>query len=226
LNEFIFSARLDNLSSSYCALTALLLSDSPQSIADDSRIRLIALFDNEEVGSESMQGAASNMMEQILIRITTSTRSKSDSEQNLNEIMFRKSFLISADMAHGVHPNYSEKHQSDHRPAINGGLVIKNNANQRYATNSVTSFYIHELAKRNGIPLQEFVVRNDSPCGSTIGPILASRCGMRTVDLGAPQLAMHSIRETCGTTDIDHTVKLFKSFFEQFGNIDATTNFE
>jgi len=114
-----------------------------------------------------------------------------------------------------------KKHQSEHRPALNGGVVVKHNANQRYATSSVTSFFIHELAAKNNIAVQDFVVRNDSPCGSTIGPIISSRCGMRTVDLGAPQFGMHSIRETCGADDIDSSVRLFTVFFEQFNALNS-----
>jgi len=131
-----------------------------------------------------------------------------------------RSFLISADMAHAVHPNYAEKHEENLRPAMHKGLTVKFNANQRYATSSVTSFIIRELAKKHHIPLQDFAVRNDSACGSTIGPILASNCGMRTVDVGIPQLSMHSIREMCGTADLVHTIHLLQAFFSEFPALD------
>jgi aspartyl aminopeptidase len=120
------------------------------------------------------------------------------------------SLLISADMAHAVHPNYSEKHEENHRPKMNQGVVVKQNANQRYATTSITTHILRQCAKEAGVSLQEFVVRNDSPCGSTIGPMLSAKLGLRTIDVGNPQLSMHSIRETCGTKDIDDAISLFK----------------
>ena len=123
-----------------------------------------------------------------------------------------KSLLISADMAHAVHPNYSEKHEDLHRPRMNQGVVIKQNANQRYATTSITMHVLRQCAEIANVPLQEFVVRNDSPCGSTIGPMLSAKLGLRTIDVGNPQLAMHSIRETCGTKDIESAILLFKVF--------------
>jgi aspartyl aminopeptidase len=129
------------------------------------------------------------------------------------------SLLISADMAHALHPNYMEKHEDLHRPAMNKGVVIKHNANQRYATTSITTNMLRQCAKIAGVELQEFVVRNDSPCGSTIGPMLSSKLGLKTIDVGNPQWSMHSIRETCGTKDIGDAILLFKSFYEQFGDI-------
>ena len=130
--------------------------------------------------------------------------------------------FISADMAHGVHPNYAEKHEENHRPAIHKGPVIKYNANERYATTGETSFLLKELAKKHDIPLQEFVVRQDTGCGSTIGPILATSTGIRTIDVGIAQLSMHSIREMCGTDDVEHTLKWFTAFFHEFSQIDAS----
>eukprot|EP01098_Paradermamoeba_levis_P011152 TRINITY_DN4751_c0_g1_i1.p1 TRINITY_DN4751_c0_g1~~TRINITY_DN4751_c0_g1_i1.p1 ORF type:complete len:482 (-),score=168.44 TRINITY_DN4751_c0_g1_i1:63-1436(-) len=218
-NEFIFSGRLDNLLSSFCALEALV--ETSNDLQEEKSIRLVALFDNEEVGSNSAYGADSNMASQILRRIILSLPI---SDQKLSptteDVAFRKSFLISADMAHGCHPNYAEKHEARHRPQLHKGPVIKVNANQRYATTSQTSFLLKELAAKNSIPIQEFVVRNDSPCGSTIGPILAANSGLRTIDIGNAMLSMHSIRETCGTDDVDHYTNLFKAFFTQFTALD------
>jgi len=218
LNEFILSPRLDNLFMSYSCLTGLLESASEESIAGESRIRLIALFDNEEVGSATAHGADSNMMPQILERIVSSF----DASVEVVQRAFRQSFVISADMAHAVHPCYSEKHDDNFQPAMHKGVVIKYNSNQRYATTSITAFLIKELAKRHGIPLQEFLVRNDSPCGSTIGPILSSNCGIRTIDVGCAQLAMHSIREMCGVDDLAHAINLFKAFFHSFTALDES----
>ena len=106
-----------------------------------------------------------------------------------------RSMVLSVDMAHAVHPNYASKHEKAHGPLMNAGVVIKSNSNQRYATNGVTGFLTRELGRREGVPVQEFVVRNDCPCGSTIGPIISTATGMRVVDLGMPQLSMHSCRE-------------------------------
>jgi aspartyl aminopeptidase len=113
-----------------------------------------------------------------------------------------KSFLFSVDQAHAQHPNYMGKHEKNHAPRMNAGVVVKSNSNQRYCTNAATGFLIRELTRKAGItPLQEFVVRNDCPCGSTIGPILSSKTGIRTVDAGMPQLSMHSCREVMGIVD-------------------------
>ena len=141
-------------------------------------------------------------------------------ESTAYEQTLSRSFLVSADMAHAVHPNYAGKYEPSHQPAMNKGTVIKINANQRYATNSPGIVLVQECARLAGVPLQLFVVRNDSPCGSTIGPGLAAKLGMRTLDLGNPQLSMHSIRETGGTADVEHAVKLFDQFFESYGRLE------
>jgi aspartyl aminopeptidase len=210
-NEFIFSARLDNLMMSFCSLKALLNSDS--TLASDKNIRIAALFDHEEIGSESAQGAASSMMRSVIERMVGEALSKQ---------AIRKSLLVSADMAHALHPNYPEKHESNHRPFFHKGLVIKYNTKQRYATNCVSSFIIKEIAKRHNIPLQEFVVRNDVACGSTIGPILSANTGIRTIDVGIPQLGMHSIREMCGTEDVGHAINILTEFYNEFSILDET----
>ncbi|KAJ1953014.1 hypothetical protein EC988_003235, partial [Linderina pennispora] len=131
------------------------------------------------------------------------------------------SFMISSDVTHAVHPNYSEKHEANHRPMLQKGPSIKYNANQRYATTAVTSAILKEIARRHDIPMQEFLVRNDSPCGSTIGPMLSAQLGLRTVDIGNPLLSMHSIREVCGADDVGMSVKLFEHFFGEFAALDA-----
>ncbi|SPQ93309.1 aspartyl aminopeptidase [Plasmodiophora brassicae] len=210
LKEFIYAPRLDNLGMSFCCIRGLI--DATGSLANDPNMRVVALFDHEEIGSASAQGAASNMMPTIIDRLTKGVKTQST---------IRKSFLVSADMAHACHPNYSEKHEARHRPKIHNGVVIKFNAKQRYATNSETAFILKEIARRRSIPVQEFVVRNDSGCGSTVGPILASNTGVRTIDIGIPQLAMHSIREMCGVGDVTHGVNLMDAFFTEFPNVDA-----
>ncbi|XVF54654.1 hypothetical protein PTKIN_Ptkin05aG0198700 [Pterospermum kingtungense] len=216
--EFIFSGRLDNLCMSFCSLKALI--DATSSVSDlenESGVRMVALFDHEEVGSKSAQGAGSPAMLDALSLITNSFTM--DSKMLIKAI--QRSFLVSADMAHALHPNYMDKHEENHQPKLHGGLVIKHNAKQRYATNAVTSFIFWEIARKHNLPCQDFVVRNDMPCGSTIGPILASGVGIRTVDVGAPQLSMHSIREMCAVDDVKHSYEHFKAFFQEFSDLDT-----
>ncbi|KAK7391447.1 hypothetical protein VNO78_19863 [Psophocarpus tetragonolobus] len=219
-NEFIFSGRLDNLASSYCALRALIDScESPADLASEHAIRMVALFDNEEVGSGSIQGAGAPTMFQAMRRIVGDLANNYVGEGTF-ERTIRQSFLVSADMAHGVHPNFMDKHEELHRPELQKGLVIKHNANQRYATSGITSFLFKEVGKIHNLPTQDFAVRNDMGCGSTIGPILSSGVGIRTVDCGIAQLSMHSIREICGKEDIDIAYKHFKAFYESFSSVD------
>jgi aspartyl aminopeptidase len=202
--EFIFSGRLDNLASCHAALQAL-----TESKTKDPMTRVIAFYDHEEVGSDSAQGASSPFLKDVLERLTL----KSD---NPRETFFRSmanSFFISADMAHAVHPNYSEKHDAKHMPILNGGPVIKCNTNQRYATEGISSAWFEMLCKKAGVPVQKFVVRSDLGCGSTIGPITASNLGIRTVDVGNPMLSMHSIREMSGAKDHLPLIKTFKEYF-------------
>ncbi|KAA8539146.1 hypothetical protein F0562_025838 [Nyssa sinensis] len=223
-NEFIFSGRLDNLASSYCALRALVDScEVPGDLSSEHAIRMVALFDNEEVGSGSIQGAGAPTMFQAMRRIVDCLAHQYVGEGAF-ERSIRQSFLVSADMAHGVHPNFTDKHEEHHRPELQKGLVIKHNANQRYATSGVTSFLFKEVAKIHNLPTQEFVVRNDMGCGSTIGPILASGVGIRTVDCGIAQLSMHSVREICGKEDVDIAYKHFKAFYQSFSSIDRKLN--
>ncbi|CAH9054660.1 unnamed protein product [Cuscuta epithymum] len=221
MKEFVFSGRLDNLCMSFCSLKALIdATTSGNSLQDETGVRVVALFDHEEVGSNSAQGAGSPVMLDTLSRITSSF----DPDSKLITKAIQKSLLVSADMAHALHPNYMDKHEDNHQPKIHGGLVIKHNANQRYATNAVTSFIFREIAAQHNLPIQDFVVRNDVPCGSTIGPILASGVGIRTVDVGAPQLSMHSIREVCGVDDVDHSYQHFKVFLQEASLLDAKLN--
>ncbi|KAJ9163872.1 hypothetical protein P3X46_023499 [Hevea brasiliensis] len=218
VKEFIFSGRLDNLCMSFCSLKALIdTTSSKDDLENESGVRMVALFDHEEVGSDSAQGAGSPVMLDAISRITNSF----NSDSKLLQKAIQMSFLVSADMAHAFHPNYMDKHEDNHQPKMHGGLVIKHNANQRYATNSVTSFLFGEIASKHNLPVQDFVVRNDMPCGSTIGPILASGVGIRTVDVGAPQFSMHSIREMCAVDDVKYSYEHFKAFFQEFSQLDA-----
>jgi len=185
-DEFISSARIDNLISCYVGLLSIC------SIGDDKPMLFVA-NDHEEVGSESVAGAGGSFLENILRRVFN------DYEEYMQVI--RSSVLISCDNAHAIHPNYSSKHDKEHSPLINKGVVIKVNANQRYASNSKTIARFKNVADGVGEAYQEFVSRSDMGCGSTIGPITATRLGIDTLDVGVPTWAMHSIREVCGSDD-------------------------
>jgi len=235
-DEFVFSPRLDNLEMTYCAVMGLVESVRSSSLDDESCIRLVTCFDHEEIGSTSAHGAKSNLLPATLRRLSVvpgghfgdSSSDKSyqhvDSEADIAtayEQTCARSFLVSADMAHSVHPNYVGKYESSHQPEMNKGTVIKVNANQKYATNSPGIVLIQEMAKTAKVPLQMFVVRNDSPCGSTIGPLLSAEMGVRTLDLGNPQLSMHSIRETGGSNDIEHGIRLLESFLSNYSKLES-----
>ena len=181
-------------------------------------VNMAALFDHEECGSVSAQGAGSNIIIAALQRVFKLLCGKEEHLDNFEKTM-QKSMLISADMAHSIHPNYPEKHQSNHQVEINKGVVIKLNANQHYATDLVSSSILRILANKKGVPIQEFVIKNDSPCGSTIGPYLAANTGIKTIDVGVAMLGMHSIRETCGIVDGVYYRDLFSSFYENFESI-------
>ena len=215
--ESVSSPRLDNLGSSLVALDAIIECQP----ADDAEVSMIMLFDHEEVGSQSAQGADSNMAVEVTTRIFESL-SPNPGNQSEYYRAIRQSFLVSADMAHGLHPNYQEKHQPQHAPKIHQGIVIKNNANQRYMTDVIGSSIIRAVASKadpSPVPLQDFMVKNDSLCGSTIGPMMAAKAGIKTVDIGGPMLGMHSIRETCGVIDLVHYRRLFVSFFKNYSKI-------
>lgn len=217
--EFLYSARLDNLASVFCAVEALVDTSSDTARLDaSSDIHLIACFDHEEVGSTSATGAGSPILQEAMQSITESLLGNNSSTTLSNAIAAR-SFCLSVDQAHAVHPNYASKHQAQHRPTLNRGMVIKSNANQRYATTG-TALYVRELSRRHCIPVQEFCVRNDCPCGSTIGPRIASLTGMRTVDIGMPQLSMHSCREVMGVRDLEYGYAMLRAFFREFRGID------
>ncbi|MDH5425495.1 MAG: M18 family aminopeptidase [Gammaproteobacteria bacterium] len=197
-NDFLCSARLDNLLSCFVGLKALLESDS-------NKNTLLVCTDHEEVGSVSSSGAQGPFLKSVLERLT-------DSAENLSRCMDR-SMMISADNAHGIHPNFADKHDANHGPILNKGPVIKINANQRYATNSETSAVFRELCAQADVPVQSFVVRSDMACGSTIGPIVAADLGVKTIDVGVPTFAMHSIRETAGAWDAYYLFRVLKLYF-------------
>lgn len=197
-DDFIASARLDNLLSCYTGLMALIGSEDKQNT-------LLVCNDHEEVGSASAAGAQGTLLKSVLERLC-------DNDESYSR-MIANSLMISADNAHGIHPNYADKHDENHGPILNNGPVIKMNANQRYASNSETSALFKHLCELADVPVQSFVVRSDMACGSTIGPITATEIGVKTVDVGVPTFAMHSIRELAGRWDAFYLYRVLKQYF-------------
>lgn len=196
--DFLSSARLDNLLSCFTGLQALIQSDGEQSA-------LLVCNDHEEVGSTSVSGASGPFLRAVLERLAPEARDYAG--------LVDRSFLISADNAHGLHPNFADRHDENHGPILNRGPVIKVNANQRYASSSETSGLFRLLAEKEQVPVQSFVVRSDMACGSTIGPITAAGTGVRTLDIGVPTFAMHSIRELAGSRDAYDLSRVLRRFF-------------
>ncbi|WBW73118.1 aspartyl metalloaminopeptidase Ape4 [Schizosaccharomyces osmophilus] len=212
--EFVFSPRLDNQGMTFSASRSLIGSLSENSLENDDCIRVVASFDHEEIGSVSAQGAESNFLLSVLERL-------SGSSEKFYTCM-RSSFLVSADMAHAIHPNYASKYESTNSAELNKGTVLKINANQRYMTNSHGMAIMKRASQLSKAPFQVFVIRNDSPCGSTIGPKLAAMTGIPTLDLGNPMLSMHSCREMCGTKDFEYSVQLLSAFFQNFSDMEKS----
>ncbi len=202
-NEFISQGKQDDLAMAEASIKALIKS------GNSKMTNVAVLFDNEEIGSATKQGANSPMLSNILERIVENL---GGNRENYFQAL-ANSFLISADMAHAVHPNYKDEHDPTNRPIINKGPVIKINANQKYTTDSISSGIFTSLAKKANIPVQKFVNRSDKKGGSTIGPISATQLGIDSVDIGNPLLAMHSIRELGGVKDHYYIHKLFEEYY-------------
>ncbi|WP_426416567.1 M18 family aminopeptidase [Aestuariirhabdus sp. LZHN29] len=201
--EFIASARLDNLLSCFAGLSALIANSDK---ADQKAPCLLVCNDHEEVGSQSSSGAQGPLLATVLERIL--------GEREALTICMENSLMISADNAHGIHPNFADRHDSKHGPLLNAGPVIKLNSNQRYATNSETSALFRHLCEQAQVPCQSFVVRSDMACGSTIGPITAAEIGVRTLDIGVPTFGMHSIRELAGSEDVTYLQRALNQFMQ------------
>jgi aspartyl aminopeptidase len=219
--ELLFSGRLDNLCSTYQSLRAII--DTSEDMSDQTSISMAMMFDHEEVGSSSCTGAGSSLFMDTIKCINA--KLADTSSQTLMKTL-KKSFVVSIDMAHARHPNYQGKHDPSMYPKINGGLVIKTNANQRYATHAVSATIFRRLAKMVDCPMQEFTVRNDAGCGSTIGPVIATLSGIMTIDVGTPQFSMHSIREMMGTEDAYNGYKHLSSVLVNYPAIQAKTTFD
>lgn len=203
--EFVSSPRLDDLQCVFACLEGLLAAKRGESGA------VLAVFDNEEVGSGTKQGADSSFLEDVLYRVCEAL-GKSPAEYRS---ALAGSFMVSADNAHAVHPNHPEFADRNDRPKINGGIVIKYNANQRYTTDSVSAAVFGEICKAAGVPVQRFTNRADMPGGSTLGNISSAHVSIDTVDIGLPQLAMHSAYETAGVKDTEYLIRAAAEFYSR-----------
>lgn len=203
--EFLHAPRLDNLASCHSSLSALLSNPEPRDTTCG-----VVLYDHEECGSRSAQGAASPFLKDLLERIVLA---HSDGKPDAFHRAIRRSYLVSADMAHAVHPNYSSLHEPKHQPHLGAGPVIKSNVNQSYATDGESWAFFAALCREAGVTPQHFVTRTDLGCGSTIGPITAGQLGIRTVDVGNPMLSMHSIREMAAAADVSAMISVLRRFF-------------
>ena len=202
-NEFVSCGRLDDLAMVHAGLYAMLSSET------SDMTQVLAVFDNEETGSGTKQGAASPVLKNLLERISLQYSSCPGDFYRAVE----RSFMISADMAHAIHPNYPEKHDPTNHPVMGGGPVIKINANQKYVTDAQSAAVFAEICRGAGVPVQYFVNHSDSPGGSTLGNILTSQMPMKGVDMGNPMWAMHSCRETICAKDQEYVCKAFTHFF-------------
>lgn len=205
-NEFISAPRLDDVMCAYSCINALIKSKE----TNKESVNVCAVFDNEEVGSTTKQGADSSFLSDVLSRISMCTGK--DSEDFVRACA--SSFMLSADNAHAVHPNYKEKADPTNRPYMNKGIVIKYNANQKYTTDAVSAAIFKEICKKAEVPVQSYVNRSDIPGGSTLGNISNSHISLNTVDIGLAQLAMHSPYETAGIKDTELMIKAVKKFYE------------
>lgn len=207
-NEFLASARLDNLSSVHAGLTALLAAKP------SDQIQVLACFDHEEIGSDTRSGAAGPFLESVLRRTADALGWGADGFARA----IASSFLVSADAGHALHPNYPQLHDPDHRPIANAGPLLKINANQRYTTEGPSAARWLRTCRAAGVPVQPFVSNNALPCGSTIGPITATRLGITSVDVGVPLLSMHSARELVGVQDAWWLAEALASFYAGAGS--------
>lgn len=204
-NEFLSAGRLDDLSMVHAGLTALLESeDTPQTT------RILAVFDNEETGSQTKQGAGSPFFASLIQRLVLTQGGNAEEFYQAVE----HAFMVSADNAHAWHPNYSDKYDPTNHPVLGGGPVIKFNAAQKYASDALSAAVFQQLCEQAGVPCQRFVNHSDVAGGSTLGNILASSLPLRGVDMGNPILAMHSVRETGACIDHDYCIKAFKQFYK------------
>lgn len=201
---YIANSQLDNLASCHAALTAMLASHN------SATTNICALFDHEEVGSESASGASGSFLNDTINRIANATGLNAEDKQRA----LAQSFFVSADMAHAYHPNHPGAYEPCHHVMVNHGPVIKTNANQRYSTNADTAARFMTLCEKANVPFQQYAHRTDLGCGSTIGPIVAAQLGIASVDVGAPMWAMHSVRESAGVLDHSYMVAVLSALYQ------------
>ncbi|KAI4279713.1 MAG: hypothetical protein L6R38_004967 [Xanthoria sp. 2 TBL-2021] len=225
--EFIFAPRIDDKLCSYAAIEALIASTSntsahhnSQPTDDDSIIKIVGCFDDEEIGSLLRQGANSNFLPSTIERVVAAVAGGQCSADLVSQT-FANGFMISADVSHAVNPNYLSVYLENHAPQLNVGVAVQADPNGHTTTNSVSTAFLQRVAEKCDSQLQVFQIRNDSRSGGTVGPMLSSAMGMRAIDAGLPQLSMHSIRATVGNLDPGLGVKLFKGFFDHFEEVDA-----
>jgi len=202
---YVLASRLDNLASCHAGLSALLDAD------DAPATQVLVANDHEEVGSSSAEGAAGPFLEDVLRRVVAVCE---EGDPQAFAMASARSRLVSADTAHAVHPNYAERHEPEHRPRLGGGPVLKANANQAYATDAGSGAWFAARCADAGVELQHFVTRADLPCGSTIGPLTATRLGIPTVDVGSPLLSMHSIREQASAGDVPSMIAALRAHLQ------------
>ncbi len=206
--EFIAAPRLDNLASCHAGVSSLLAASQQGKVPFT---RVLIFNDHEEVGSRSALGAQGTFLADVLRRVAGGL---GDASVEALPRAIAQSWLISADMAHAVHPNYADRHEPGHRPVLGGGPVLKGNANQSYATDGEGMGFFTALCYAAGVAPQHFVVRSDLGCGSTLGPITAAALGVRTLDVGSPMLSMHSCRETASAADVNSMIAVLTGYFQ------------
>jgi aminopeptidase I len=216
--EFIFAGRIDDKLCSWSAMEGLLASAAAPASDDDGIVKLVGVFDDEEIGSLLRQGARGNFLPGTIERIAESF-SKGSSANILSQT-YANSFLVSADVTHAVNPNFLGSYLEGHAPRLNVGLVVTADSNGHMTTDSVSTALLTRVAEKSDSRLQLFMIRNDSRSGGTIGPVLSSTMGVRAIDAGIPQLSMHSIRATTGALDPGLGIKIFKGFFDTFESVD------
>ncbi len=199
-DEWIYSGRLDNLSSCHAIAEAFIASEPLE-----NDFAVACFFNNEEVGSTTREGAGGNFLKSVLDSIVP----------NVDALLASNSLALSIDMAHAVHPNFPQKHEQNHAPILGGGIVLKTNSQKRYASDVYSNARLKLLCEQANINCQTFVMRNDMPCGSTVGPTVSAALGIPTVDIGEPMLSMHSIREMTAAKDHADMISLLKEFYRE-----------
>ncbi|KAH8805792.1 putative vacuolar aminopeptidase 1 [Xylogone sp. PMI_703] len=218
--EFITGGRIDDKLCSWAAMEGLIASTSGESSSSDGIIKLVAVFDDEEIGSLLRQGARGNFLPSTIERIAETFAKDGTSGANILAQTYANSFLVSADVTHAVNPNFLGSYLENHAPRLNIGLVISADSNGHMTTDSVSTALLQRVAEKSDSKLQFFMIRNDSRSGGTVGPMLSSAMGVRAIDAGIPQLSMHSVRATTGSLDPGLGVKIFSGFFDHYESVD------